>query len=260
MLFVSHATPPTFWSRQHRLPLEVNHFLQIRLEVALREPQKRTLLAWPAILGAPVQRAANPQGISESQLMALAARMVEAVGEREPFTAWIQDRDAFPDTAFQGPSGWMPHGIWEPFASQVSLRSGVSLLALTGQPEDDCYLLACGVALFNHALFHECHDALEMLWRHSEGDLKKGLQGLILLASGYYHQQHHHAAGMRSIWKDGIPHLRPFKGILDTPWGRIAFSESLAMASQRLEWLKNTGTDEDWVRFWETPSPEWEFA
>jgi Domain of unknown function (DUF309) len=257
---VSRKTRPTFWSRQDRLPLEVNHFLQIRLEAALAEPRKRTVFAWLAILGAPVQREAHPLGIPEPRLLALAERMVKAVGDREPSTAWAQDRECFPDTALPGRSGWMPHALWEPFASRVSLRSGVSLLALTGQPEDDHYLLACGVALFNHALFHECHDALERLWRRSEGELKQGLQGLILLACGYYHQQHHNLAGMRSIWKDGIPHLRPFQGTLDTPWGRIAFAESLAMASQRLEWLQHTSTDEDWLRFWETPSPEWEFV
>ena len=257
---MSHETRPAFWSRQSRLPLQVNHFLQVRLEAALKEPQRRTLLVWPTILGAPLQREIHPEGIPEAQLLALAAGMVKSAGAREPFTAWAQDLDAWPDVASRGPSGWMPHGLWEPFASQVSLRSGVTLLALTGQPEDDRYVLACGVALFNHALFHECHDALEILWRHSEGDLQKGLQGLILLASGYYHQQHQHAAGMRSIWKDRIPHLQPFKGTLDTPWGRIAFSESLAMASQRLEWLKSMGTDEDWAKYWETPSPEWELA
>lgn len=257
---MSCRTRPAFWRRQHRLPLEVNRFLQIRLQAALKEPPERTLLVWPAILGSPVQREAHPRGIPERQLLALAARMVMAVGGREPSTAWSQDRDALPDTAAQDSSGWKAHGLWEPFAAQVSLRSGVALLALTGQPEDDRYLLACGVALFNRALFHECHDALELLWRRSEGDLKRGLQGLILLASGYYHQQHHQAAGMRSIWKDGIPHLWPCKGTLETPWGRIAFTESLAMASQRLEWLQHNSTDEAWTQFWETSSPQWEFA
>jgi hypothetical protein len=257
---VSHETRPVFWTQQHRLPLEVNRFLRLRLESALNLPQERSLLAWPAILGAPVQRAAHPQGVPEAKVLALAARMVKAVGKREPEAAWTQDRDAFPDTALMGSTGWLPHGLWDRHAAQVSLRSGVALLALTGQPEDDRYLLASGVALFNHALFHECHDALELLWRRSEGELKQGLQGLILLACGYYHQQHHHAAGMRSIWKGGIPHLRPFKGILDTPWGRITFSESQAMASQRLDWLQDSNFDEDWARFWETPSPEWEWA
>jgi hypothetical protein len=259
-VLVSRETRPAFWARQSRLPLEVNRFLQLRLEAALREPPRRTLLVWPTILGAPVPRQTHPEGMPEAHLLAQAERMVRAVGAVEPATAWAGDRLAFPDTASQGRSGWLPHGLWEPYAAQVSLRSGVSLLALTGQPEDDRYLLACGAALFNSALFHECHDALEILWRRAEGELKQGLQGLILLACGYYHQQHHNAAGMRSIWKDGIPHLQPFQGTLETPWGRIEYSESLAMAAQRLEWLKHMRPDEDWARFWETSSPGWEFA
>ena len=50
---MSHETRPAFWSRQSRLPLQVNHFLQVRLEAALKEPQRRTLLVWPTILGHP---------------------------------------------------------------------------------------------------------------------------------------------------------------------------------------------------------------
>jgi hypothetical protein len=136
----------------------------------------------------------------------------------------------------------------------------VALLALTGQPEDERYLLASGVALFNLGMYHECHDALELLWRQAEGDLKAGLQGLILLACGFYHQQQHHTAGMRSIWKDGVPQLRQFQGEMDTPWGRIGYAESLAMALRRLEWLKQLGAEKDMARFWETPPPEWELA
>jgi hypothetical protein len=63
---------------------------------------------------------------------------------------------------------------------------------------------------------------------------------------------------MRSIWKGGIPHLSTFKGTLDTPWGRVGYAESLAMASRRLEWLKAVRVDEDLARFWDTPPPEWE--
>jgi len=255
---MSRETPPSFWAQQPRLPLPVHRFLQARLEPALGDPARRTLLVWPTILGAPAQRAAHPEGLPEERLLDLSARMVGAVGKLGPGEAWAQDRARFPDTAAPGSAGWLPHPLWEPFATRVSLRSGVALLALTGQPEDARYLLASAAALFNHALFHECHEALELLWRRSEGDLKRGLQGLILLACGYYHQQHHNAAGMRSIWKGGIPHLRPFEGRLDTPWGRIAFSGSLAMATRRLEWLEEK--DVDWARFWETPSPEWEYS
>lgn len=257
---MSRETPPVFWARQAWLPSDVERFLGTRLEAALGDPRKRTLLAWPAILGAPAQREAHPQGIPEARLLALAARMLKGVGESDPASAWERDRVTLPDTASRGATGWLPGVPWAAYPTMVSLRSGVALMALTGQPEDERYLLASGVTLFNCALFHECHDVLEMLWRRSTGELKTCLQGLILLASGYYHQQHHHAAGMQSLWKDGTRLLRPLDGTLETPWGRIAFSESLAMASRRLEWLKTTSADEDWARFWETPSPEWELT
>lgn len=257
---MSAGPRPVFWQSQPQLPMEIRRFLQTRLETALREPPRRTLLVWPAILGAPVQRSEHPDGIPEPQLMILAAKMVKAVTAADPVTVWAEDAALLPETAERGASGWAPHPLWEPFARPVSLRSAVALLAMTGQPEDERYLLGCGIALFNLSMFHECHDALEILWRRSEGDLKTGLQGLILLAGGFYHQQHHHTAGMRSIWKDGMPSLRKFKGTLDTPWGRVGYAESLAMASHRLEWLKTASADEDLARFWETPSPKWELT
>lgn len=257
---MSPKTRPAFWARQPRLPLEADSFLRLRLEKALAEPGQRTLLVWPTILGAPIQREAHPEGMPPALLLPFAARMVAAVGNLDPGSAWERDLQAFPDTACQGPSGWLPHPCWADVASRISLRSGVALLALTGQPEDDRYRLACGIALFNHALYHLCHEALEGLWHRSEGDLKRGLQGLILLACGYYHQQYQHAPGMRSTWRGGIEHLQPFGGILETPWGCISFAGSLAMAMQRLEWLQHTNTEDEWERFWETPSPEWEFA
>jgi len=252
-------TRPVFWAPQPALPPALHLFQQARLERALAEPRRRTLLAWPTVLGAPVLRSAHPQGIPEPVLVDLAARMVKAVGAEDPSRAWKEDLELFPDTASRGAAGWAPHAAWAPFASRVSLRAGVALLALTGRPEDDRYLLGCAVALFNCALFQECQEALRRLLPRTDGGLERGLRGLLLLACGYYHQQGHHAAGMRSIWTDGAQHLCSFKGELDTPWGRVAFSESLAMAEQRLEWLEHASAEEDWARFWETRSPEWEF-
>jgi hypothetical protein len=101
---------------------------------------------------------------------------------------------------------------------------------------------------------------LEILWRQSEGELKTRLQGLILLACGFHHQQHLHAPGMLGVWRGGISHLEGASGVLDTPWGRVSYAGSLAKAMQRLEWLKTKRADDDWARFWEMPSPEWEFT
>lgn len=251
---------PVFWQPQPRLPLEIRRFLQVRLEAALEQPGRRTVLAWPAMLGAPIQLAAHPEGIPEPELMALAARMVRAVGPLDPTEAWAADLRTFPDTAERGHCGWVPAAPWRPQARLVSLRSGVALLALTGRPEDERYLLSSAVELFNLCLFHECHEALEGLWRRSEGPLKDGLQSLILLACGFHHQQHLNAAGMKGVWQAGIPRLRRFPGVLDTPWGRVGYAGSLAMAMRRLDWLKTESADQVGARFWEMPSPEWEFT
>ena len=136
--------------------------------------------------------------------------------------------ERLPNTAEPGPTGWLPHRIWEPMSALVSLRTGVALLALIGQPEDARYPLACGVALFNCALFHECHDALEPLWVRAEGQLKTGLQGLILLAGGFHHMQLHNPGGMIGLWEDAAAALAPFAGSLATPWGTVALAGARA--------------------------------
>ncbi len=98
-----------------------------------------------------------------------AASTLEVLGQRDPAAACARAMELLPNTADRGSRGWVPHRIWDPLAPLVSLRLGVALLALLGQPEDARYPLACGAALFNSALFHECHDALEPLWLEGRG-------------------------------------------------------------------------------------------
>ena len=251
------ATAPVFWAPQQRLPVPLQRFVRVRLEAALDNPRDRALLIWPTVLGAPRLREAHPGGVSEEDLFLQAGRMLAALGISDPVEAWQETLKAFPDTADKGSTGWVPQRIWDPLASQISLRCGVILLALTGQPEDERYRLSSGITLFNSALFHECHDALEALWSQASGDLKRGLQGLILLSAGFYHQQRLDAVGMMSLWKDGLKALAIFEGELPTPWGRIDFSESIDAAEQRLEWLRNLDSEAELDGLWELPRPEW---
>jgi hypothetical protein len=160
-----------------------------------------------------------------------------------------------PTIADRGPGGWLPHRIWDPMAGLVSLRLGVALLALLGQPEDGRYGLACGVALFNSALFHECHDALEPLWIKSSGDLKAGLQGLIMLAGGFHHLQLHNAGGMIGLWGDALPVLERSGGVLATPWGTVAATGAMAAAAERLAWLEYFDGDMELDPLWAMPRP-----
>jgi hypothetical protein len=244
-----------FWQRQPKLPLPVLKFLGARVEAALAAPADRALLVWPLVLGAPALREAHPDGLPEPELLARAAAMLGPLGLTGPGELWADALARLPNTADRGPGGWVPHRIWEPMSALVSLRLGVALLAMLGQPEDGRYGLACGIALFNCALFHECHDALEPLWLGAEGRLKAGLQGLILLAGGFHHLQLHNPGGMIGLWGDALAALEPFAGELPTPWGAVAFAPALAAAAERLAWLDHFDGDMELDPLWAMPRP-----
>ena len=231
-----------------------------RIEAALREPGDRALLVWPMVLGAPRMRAAHPDGVPEQELLDGAAAMLGALGQVDPRAAWDRAMALLPNTADHGPAGWVPHRIWDPMASLVSLRLGVALLAMLGQPEDARYGLACGVALFNSALFHECHDALEPLWLTAEGELKAGLQGLILLAGGFHHLQLQNAGGMISLWEDALPALDRLGGRLSTPWGTVGFKAGAAAAEERMDWLEQYDGDMELAPLWAMSRPTLELT
>ena len=188
-----------FWQRQPRLPLEIHRFFQDRMEAALRDPESRQVLVWPTILGAPGLRQARPEGIPGRELLNHSVRMLAALGQHDPAAAWQAHLARWTDTAEGGPDGWRPASGWGAWGPLVSLRCGWQLAALTPLPLGQRYPLACGVSLFNHGLYHECHDALEPLWAAAGGDLKDQLQGLILLAGGYHHLQHHNLGGMVTL-------------------------------------------------------------
>ena len=249
---------PVFWQRQPKLPHPVQRFLAERTEAALADPKDRALLVWPMVLGAPALRAAQPEGLAETDLLATAGPMLAAVGRPQPGPAWQDALARFPNTADRGAAGWVPHRIWDPMAALVSLRSGVTLLALQGQPEDARYGLASAVALFNCALFHECHDALEPLWLEAEGALKAGLQGLILLTGGFHHLQLHNPRGMISLWQDALALLAPAGERLETPWGAVGFQIAAAAAAERLGWLEHYDGDMDLDPLWPMARPLWE--
>ena len=245
---------PIFFQRQPMLPLPVQRFLRIRLEAALHDPRDRALLVWPTVLGAPKLRQEHPEGLPEKLLFAHAAKMLNTLGLEDPEAAWREAIGRHPDTAELGEAGWKPHQNWGHFGPLVSLRSGVALSALTELACDENYGLLAGLALFNSALFHETHDALEMLWNDAEGELKQGLQGLILMTAGYHHLQLHNAKGMKAVWEESLARLEPFHGLLDTPWGRVDHREAVKSTEERLALLKA----EDRTPLWEIPAPRWE--
>jgi hypothetical protein len=242
------------------LPLPLQQFLKARLEAALANPARRDLLVWPMILGAPRLRELHPEGMPEPLLLAKAAGPLAAVGGGDPAAAWRACLERLPDTAEPGATGWLPHRSWAAQGRLLSLRSGVTLLVLTGLPADDRYLFAAAVALFNACLFHECHDALEPLWSAAEGDLKRHLQGLILMAGGHHLLQLHQRAGMAALWKDCVEALANAGDRLATPWGVLAFGEALATTADRLAWLAEHPGESDLAPLWGLPRPGWELS
>lgn len=257
---MSCETTPAFWQRQPTLPLEVQRFLRSRLEAALEHPADRALLVWPTILGAPRLRQQHPGGLPEIELLTHAARMLAAVGADDPATAWSHSMERLPDTAEPGPDGWLPHRAWGALCPLVSLRCGVALTVLTGLPLNEGYALAAGSLLFESALFHETHDALEALWKDAEGDLRQGLQGLILMTAGYHHQQLHRREGMMAVWEDALERLAKFQGTLATPWGTVQFDQAFAVTSARLEWLREMEGDTDLGPLFEMDRPHWKLT
>lgn len=249
---------PVFWQRQPVLPLEVQRFLRSRLEAALEHPADRALLVWPTILGAPRLRQEFPDGLKESELFPLASRMLAAVDGGDPETAWANSLKRLPDTAEPGPDGWRPHRDWGALSPLVSLRCGVALTALTGLTDDERYLLSAGVLLFESALFHETHDALEALWKEAGGDLRQGLQGLILMAAGYHHQQLFRREGMLAVWEDALERLASFEGTLPTPWGTVRFAQAFSATAARLEWLRTADPAVDLSPLFGMDRPRWE--
>jgi hypothetical protein len=257
-----------FWQRQPRLPLEVHRFLQDRLEAALQDPEARQVLVWPTVLGAPRLRELHPEGLPEPLLLDHAARMLGALGQPDPAAAWQAQREAWPDTAEMGAGGWRPAAAWGAFGPLVSLRSGWQLAALTPLSLGAGYPLASAVSLFNHGLFHECHDALEPLWTQASGELKARLQGLILLAAGYHHLQQHNPQGMLAVWEEALAKLGTDGGTIATPWGEVRAQVALDLTARRLDHGKRlsaaledaAGKDELWGSLWALDRPTWELA
>lgn len=253
-----------FWQRQPRLPLDIHRFLQSRMEAALQDPEARQALVWPTILGAPGMRAAHPGGLPEGELLSQASRMLGALGQHDPAGAWKQHLRAWPDTAEGDSTGWRPAQSWGAFGPLVSLRCGWQLAALTPLPIGERYSLSCGVSLFNHGLYHECHDALEPLWSAAEGELKERLQGLILLAGGYHHLQMHNRKGLVALWEEALGRLESSGGRLATPWGEVRFETALDLTARRLDHGNRMADDADddaiFGSLWAPDRPTWELV
>jgi len=249
---------PVFWQRQPRFPLPIMQFLRSRLSLSMEDPARRSLLAWPTLLGAPRLVEGFPEGIPFGDLMERAAPLLGPMDLGDPEACWLRDLSSHPDTAERGPRGWQAHPTWASMDSLVSLRAGVTLLALMGPHGAANTPFGAAAALFNSALYHECHDLLEPLWGSARGHLKAELQGLILLAAAFHHQQLHNVAGMVGLLEDAVALLAPRSGALESPWGTLHYTAAVEAASTRLAWMEGKDRNTDLGPLWDLPRPTWE--
>ena len=69
------------------------------------------------------------------------------------------------------------------------------------------------VLLFNHHLFFEVHEVLEIQWRRESGDVRRFLQGLIQVAVAFYHLGNHNFRGALALLHDGLEKITPYQPV-----------------------------------------------
>lgn len=67
-----------------------------------------------------------------------------------------------------------------------------------------------GLKLFNEEEFFDCHDVLEELWSHAEGEEKKYLQGLIQAAVALFHFGNENFGGAKKLYISARKNLDPY--------------------------------------------------
>jgi hypothetical protein len=70
-----------------------------------------------------------------------------------------------------------------------------------------------GISYFNDERFWECHEVLEGVWKSIDGDEKKLVNGIILVAAGLVHYQKDEDDTCISIFKRALDKLQSSKGI-----------------------------------------------
>ena len=72
--------------------------------------------------------------------------------------------------------------------------------------------VSLGISYFNEERFWECHEVLEGVWKTIDGDEKKLVNGLILVAAGLVHYQKDEDDTCISIFKRALEKLQNSKG------------------------------------------------
>jgi hypothetical protein len=86
------------------------------------------------------------------------------------------------------------------------------------------------LVIWNQGLFFEFHDHLEGIWKHSTGDQRQALKGLIKAAGVYVHNEFNHRQAVKSLSPKAYNLIRQYSHCL-------AFIENLDSILQRLKTL-----------------------
>ena len=73
--------------------------------------------------------------------------------------------------------------------------------------------VSLGISYFNEERFWECHEVLEGVWKTIDGEEKKLVNGLILVAAGLVHYQKDEDDTCISIFKRALEKLQNSKGM-----------------------------------------------
>ncbi len=92
---------------------------------------------------------------------------------------------------------------WESLGSRLTCRP----LGLPEPPLNAELLVQEARDYFNEERFWEVHEALEGLWKASQGVEKRWVQGVILLAAALVHQQKNELSVVSSLVHDGLSRL-----------------------------------------------------
>ena len=100
--------------------------------------------------------------------------------------------------------------------------------------------LLLGVRQFNNHDWFECHETIEALWMHEQGELRNCYQGLIQLAIAQLHWRNGNYNGAVALLEGGMDYLRQ----APSPCLWLDLDDLIHQAERLLAELKQLGPDE----------------
>jgi len=191
--------------------VELKHLLAALTLQAIHDPGRAS---WVAVAAVCAEHASlDHGGLSRSDCLAHAALVAAPLGWRpqpQDITHLEQTGLLIPDGDFIRLSPrFAPHRA---YAHRQTARLLEALNALQEMSEietaEDAVRVAA--ALFNAALFFECHEWGEALWRKAAGAARDFYHGLVQVAAAFYHYEKGSLHGSHTLLAKGCKKLAPF--------------------------------------------------